>query len=64
MPTFISKSKYLSGLQCSKLLWHNYHAKDVFPAVDAGQQAIFDQGRVVSPSLAAGGDQGRARRSV
>lgn len=47
MPTFISKSKYLSGLQCSKLLWHNYHAKDVFPAVDAGQQAIFDQGHEV-----------------
>lgn len=47
MPRLISKSKYLAGLQCSKLLWHHYHARDAFPAVDAGQQAIFDQGHEV-----------------
>ncbi len=44
---FLSKSKYLSGLQCSKLLWSNYHAKQLFPPVDSGTQAIFDQGHEV-----------------
>jgi hypothetical protein len=44
---YISKSKYLSGLQCHKLLWHQYNAKELIPAVDATTQAIFDQGHLV-----------------
>jgi hypothetical protein len=44
---FISKSKFLSGLQCRKLLWFAYNAKDEFPDVDAQTQAIFDQGHEV-----------------
>jgi hypothetical protein len=44
---FLSKSKYLSGLQCSKLLWMSYHAKEQFPPVDPRTQAIFDQGHEV-----------------
>lgn len=44
---FISKSKYLSGLQCHKLLWFYYNAKDQIPAFDAQTQAIFDQGHLV-----------------
>ena len=44
---FISKSKYLSGLQCHKLLWFQYNAKDQIPAFDAQTQAIFDQGHLV-----------------
>ena len=44
---FISKSKYLSGLQCNKLLWYYYNAKDEIPEVDAGTQAIFNQGTLV-----------------
>jgi hypothetical protein len=44
---YISKSKYLSGLQCHKLLWHQYNAKDLIPEVDAATQAIFDQGHLV-----------------
>lgn len=44
---FISKSKYLSGLQCQKLLWYYYNAKDQIPAIDAQTQAIFDQGHLV-----------------
>ncbi len=44
---FISKSKYLHGLQCSKLLWYDYNAKDEIPAPDAGTQAIFEQGHLV-----------------
>jgi hypothetical protein len=44
---FLSKSKYLSGLQCSKLLWYYYNAKSEIPEVDVATQAIFDQGHVV-----------------
>ena len=44
---FLSKSKYLAGLQCHKLLWYQYNAKDEIPKVDAGTQAIFDQGHLV-----------------
>ena len=44
---FISKSKFLWGLQCQKLLWHAYNAKNLIPEPDALQQAIFDQGHEV-----------------
>lgn len=44
----LSKSKYLDGLKCQKLLWMSYHAKDQFPPVDAETQAIFDQGNEVT----------------
>ena len=43
----ISKSKYISGLQCHKLLWHQYNAKDLIPPYDASHQAVFDQGHEV-----------------
>lgn len=43
----ISKSKYIAGLQCPKLLWAHYNAKDWLPPVDAATQAIFDQGHKV-----------------
>jgi hypothetical protein len=43
----VSKSKFLWGSQCKKLLWHAYNAKDQIPAPDAAQQAIFDQGHAV-----------------
>lgn len=45
---FLSKSKYLAGLQCPKLLWMHYHAQDQFPPVDPQTQAIFDQGHRVT----------------
>jgi hypothetical protein len=44
---FLSKSKYLAGLQCHKLLWYYYNAKEQIPAFDAQTQAIFDQGHLV-----------------
>ena len=44
---YISKSKFLNGLQCPKLLWSSYNAKHLFPDVDEAQQAIFDQGHEV-----------------
>ena len=44
---FISKSKFLWGLQCPKLLWHAYTAKHLIPEPDVAQQAIYDQGHEV-----------------
>jgi hypothetical protein len=43
----LSKSTFLMGRQCSKLLWFRYNAKDQIPAPDEGQQAVFDQGKEV-----------------
>ncbi|MCL4789521.1 MAG: DUF2779 domain-containing protein [Verrucomicrobia bacterium] len=44
---YVSKSKFLWGSQCRKLLWVAYNAKDQIPEPDAAQQAIFDQGHEV-----------------
>ncbi len=44
---YVSKSKFLWGHQCRKLLWVAYNAKDRIPETDAAQQAIFDQGHEV-----------------
>jgi hypothetical protein len=44
---YISKSKFLWGLQCQKLIWHAYNAKHLIPEPDAQTQAIFDQGHEV-----------------
>src|SRR2546428_13854258 len=44
---FTSKSKYLRGLQCHKLLWHAYNAKHLIPERVAHTQAIFNQGHEV-----------------
>jgi CRISPR/Cas system-associated exonuclease Cas4 (RecB family) len=43
----ISKSRFLQGLQCSKLIWSAYNAKQLFPEVDEALQAVFDQGHEV-----------------
>lgn len=43
----ISKTKYLNGLQCKKLLWYIYNEPDAIPAPDEAKQAIFDQGHLV-----------------
>ena len=47
MSAFLSKSKYLVGLQCPTLLWTHYNAKEELPEVDSRTQAIFDQGHEV-----------------
>jgi hypothetical protein len=55
---YVSKSKFLWGSQCRKLLWYAYHAKDQIPEPDAAQQAIFDQGHeagALAKSLYPGG---------
>jgi hypothetical protein len=44
---YISKSKFLWGLQCPKLLWHAYNLKELIPEPNAATQAIFEQGHEV-----------------
>lgn len=43
----LSKSKYLNGLQCPKLLWLLFHEPKRIPKPDAATQYIFDQGHMV-----------------
>ncbi|MSU34047.1 MAG: DUF2779 domain-containing protein [Pedosphaera sp.] len=47
MNALLSKSTYLMGLQCPKLLWHRFNAREEIPEPEDGQKAIFDQGREV-----------------
>lgn len=44
---YISKSKFIAGLQCPKLLWTYYNDNSSIPEPDLGTQAIFDQGHLV-----------------
>ena len=43
----LSKSKYLNGLQCKKLIWYIYNEPKAIPDPDEAKQAIFDQGHLV-----------------
>lgn len=44
MAKLLTKSKYLAGLQCSKLLWTQVNEKELIPQPDEAQQKIFDVG--------------------
>ena len=43
----LSKSKYLSGLQCPKYLWIQINEPERIPETDPVTQYIFDQGHLV-----------------
>ncbi|MBN2719482.1 MAG: DUF2779 domain-containing protein [Proteobacteria bacterium] len=43
----ISKSRYMAGLRCDKLLWCTYNAKDLIPAPGRALQGRFTQGHEV-----------------
>jgi len=43
----LSKSKYLAGLQCHKLLWYELNASDEIAEPDASLEETFRQGRLV-----------------
>ncbi len=44
---FLSKSKYLNGLQCPRLIWVQIHEPEKVPETDSVTQHIFDQGHLV-----------------
>jgi hypothetical protein len=43
----ISKSKFLSGLQCPLLLWSQYNDRDAVPPPPPATQYVFDMGHTV-----------------
>jgi hypothetical protein len=43
----LSKSKYLQGLQCTKLLYKSVHEPETFPEASEALQAVFDTGHEV-----------------
>lgn len=47
MAKLLTKSRYLSGLQCPKLLWTQVNDKGLIPEPDEAQQKIFDVGTQV-----------------
>ncbi|NQU18088.1 MAG: DUF2779 domain-containing protein [Candidatus Saganbacteria bacterium] len=47
MPKFLSKSRYISGLQCLKYLWFQFNRKKEIPGYTSETLEIFKQGRIV-----------------
>jgi len=43
----LSKSKYLQGIQCPRLLWISVNDKQRLPEVDESQQKLFNEGHIV-----------------
>ena len=43
----LSKSKYINGLQCMKLLWISINDAARLPPYDAATQHVFDQGHMI-----------------
>ncbi len=43
----LTKTKYLNGLQCKKLLWYIYNKPEAIPEPDEATQAVFAQGHLV-----------------
>jgi hypothetical protein len=44
----LSKTKYLNGLQCPRLIWIEIHEPEKIPETDPVTQHIFSQGHLVS----------------
>jgi hypothetical protein len=45
--SLLTKSRYMNGLQCPKLLWVSVNGQDRIPRPDASTQNMFDEGRKV-----------------
>jgi hypothetical protein len=45
--SFLSKTNYLAGLRCARLLWHLYNAPAKIPPPDQHASALLEQGRRV-----------------
>ncbi len=46
-PVLMSKSRFLAGLQCPKLLWHAVNTPEQFPPTDPATKATFNQGHEI-----------------
>jgi len=47
MPQLLSKTKYITGLQCPRLIWIQIHEPEKIPETDPVTQHIFNQGHLV-----------------
>ncbi|MBA7664009.1 hypothetical protein ES703_72059 [subsurface metagenome] len=47
MSQLLSKTKYITGLQCPRLIWIEIHEPEKIPETDPVTQYIFDQGHLV-----------------
>jgi len=47
VPEVLSKSRYLSGLQCPKRLWTEVRVPELLPPLSLATRALFDQGHEV-----------------
>jgi hypothetical protein len=47
MGSTISKTRYMNGLQCSRLLWFVVNSPEELPEIEEDKQFIFDQGHEV-----------------
>ena len=47
MNIWLSKTRYINGLQCKKLLWYIYHEPQAIPKPDEATQTLFEQGHLV-----------------
>ena len=43
----VSKSKYIEGLRCPKLLWYEFNRKSEIPGIDAMSAAVMEEGKKV-----------------
>ncbi|HVN67977.1 MAG TPA: DUF2779 domain-containing protein, partial [Candidatus Sulfotelmatobacter sp.] len=46
-PAALSKSKYLDGLKCPKLLWYDYNRREEIPPFDPQTKAVMEEGQRV-----------------
>ena len=46
-PHRLSKSRYISGMQCHRRLWYDTHARGLASPIDDSLQAVFDAGHEV-----------------
>lgn len=44
---YLTKSRYLDGVRCPRLIWSRWNAEDLVPPADQAQQAIMEEGQRV-----------------
>jgi hypothetical protein len=44
---YLSKSRFMSGVRCRRLLWYNFNRREDIPEPDESTQALFESGKEV-----------------
>ena len=45
--TLLTKSRYIAGLECKKMIWIEFNAPERKPEIGEALQHIFDEGNIV-----------------